>query len=74
MRETPLTEEEKLQQIARFFAQKRESFAQGILFNLCQGGSILNEESGIEAVKMSVAMADELITQLYPTPKEEKAE
>lgn len=58
----PLTEEEKKLQTIRFFQQKRESFAQGILYNMVQNPST-NLKS---AVATAVKLADELIESLYP--------
>lgn len=66
----PLTEEEKVQQIARFLAQKREAFSTGILFNLIQGQADKLPLAGCkEAVSVAVIMADALIEALYPMPK-----
>lgn len=72
-RPAPLTEEQKQEQVIRFFSQKRESFAQAILFNLCNGlGFIPSEgEDTIELVERSVEMADLLIEKLYPIKAEE---
>lgn len=65
----PLTEEQKLEQIARFLSQKREAFATGILFNLVQGQVDKLPVAGcIEAVSVAVKMADALIEKLYPVP------
>lgn len=62
----PMSEEERRMQVARFLAQKRESFAQGALFNLLQNPSV----DLSTAVKDSVRLADELMDELYPTRKD----
>ena len=68
----PLTQEQKAEQIARFLAQKREAFSTGILFNLCQSlGDSASSSQAKALVKISVEMADALIDELYPLPKEE---
>lgn len=65
----PMTEDQKLEQIARFLSQKREAFATGILFNLVQGQADLLPVAGCkEAVNVAVEMADALIAKLYPVP------
>ena len=69
----PLTAEEKQQQIVRFIAQKRESFATGILFNLMQNPAIMNGEHSMkEVAEKSVEGADAMMELLYPLPKEEE--
>lgn len=69
-----MTEEEKKNQMMRFIAQKRESFAQGVLFNLCQGLNFVpNEDAVKDLVDRSIEMADYLMERLY-TIKEEKDE
>lgn len=69
-----MTEEEKRSQMLRFLAQKRESFAQGILFNLSQGLNFVpNGDAARDLVDRSIEMADYLMERLY-TVKEEKDE
>ena len=63
----PLTEDEKAQQIARFLAQKREQFFQGILFNAVHGGVPLTQSLIDEALKA----ADYALEKLYPVKQEE---
>ena len=67
----PLTEEQKEQQVLRFFAQKREQFAVSILNNACKGAN-LSGKRHIKLVKKSVEMADALIQELYPLPEKNK--
>ena len=66
----PLTEEQIKQNQARFFLQKRESFAQGILYNLINNPSsfstAVNEPEVL--VKKSVEMADLLMKHLFVEP------
>lgn len=65
----PLTPEQKQEAMIRFFTQKRESFATGILFNLCQNPAMANTDPMI-AVDHAVEMADHLIEKLYPLKEE----
>ncbi len=64
----PLTAAEKAEMVQRALMQRRETFAQGILFNLCQNPSAT---IGEDLVKRSVEMADALIKALYPVPEDE---
>lgn len=61
----PLTEQEKQNQILRFIAQKRESFASSILFGLVHN---IKPAEVPEAVKAAILGADELLKELYPIP------
>lgn len=65
----PLTPEQKQEAMLRFFTQKRESFATGILFNLCQNPAMADTDPMI-AVDHAVEMADYLIEKLYPLKDE----
>ena len=72
-----LTPEQKAEQVARFFTQKRESYFQGILFNLVRGvaSSSTGDEYGIkELVYMAIEGADYAIEKLFPLPAAEKKE
>lgn len=69
----PLTDEEKAQQIARFFTQKREQYFQGILFNLVQNPTI-KWETNMNlrfAVDAALDAADYALEKLYPVKQEE---
>ena len=66
----PLTPEQKQEAMLRFFTQKRESFTTGILFNLCQNPSVLENLDGKSLVDTAVEMADYLIEKLYPLKEE----
>ena len=63
----PLTAEERKEQAARMYVQKRESIATGILFNLMHNPEILKDDDyspeGIADV--AVMIADKLIEKLY---------
>lgn len=60
-------EADKNQQI-RMILQKRESMAQGILFNLCQGVDSTWSKDEVKALApLSVEMAEEFIKALYKT-------
>lgn len=66
-----LTPEQKQEAMVRFFTQKRESFATGILFNLCQNAGLLNGQlDPKELVNAAVDMADYLLEKLYPLKEE----
>lgn len=68
----PLTPEERQEQAARAYMQKRESIATGVLFNLCRNPHT-TEDSNLEAlVEASIAMADKMIEKLYFSTKEGK--
>lgn len=61
----PLTTEEREQQAARMYMQKRESIATGCLFNLCRNPRT-TEDSSLEAlVEAAIVMADKMIEKLY---------
>lgn len=62
---TPMTEEEIKRKQTEFLMQKRESFAQGILYNLCQSVHIVDLTETDKIVEKSVQMADKLIEVLY---------
>lgn len=79
----PVSPEQK-KKIVQFLAQKREEFSINILCSLCQGVSsaravvkadlhcttIAIDTNGL--VADAVKMADELMEELFPIPKEEK--
>ena len=60
------TKEEQEMQIARFLANKKESFFQLILSNLIQAG-----KNPKEAVDLANEGADYALTKLYPVQKKE---
>ena len=65
----PLTDEEKAQQIARFFTQKREALFQGILFNTLQNPNCkLDLETCVDC---ALKAADYALEKLYPVKQEE---
>ena len=68
-----LTPEQKAEQVARFFTQKREQYFQLILGNILQ-----NPESRAISVKTAVDLAlegaDYTIEKLFPLPTAEKKE
>lgn len=59
-----LTEEEIKQRQARFYMEKRESFAMAAMCNLCTNSG-LAKASAAEISKKAVACADYLIKGLY---------
>lgn len=67
----PLTAEERQEQAARAYAQKRESIATGILFNMMHNATIIDTYGMEEAVNQAVKAADLLIEKLYFTPAED---
>ena len=64
-----LTNEQKAEQVARFFTQKRESYFQLILANLIQAGTHPKD-----AVDLAIEGADYAIEKLFPLPTAEKKE
>ena len=62
-----LTEEEMKMNQARFFMQKRESFAQGILYNFCNNPAMADAKPE-ELVKKAVETADHLMKSLFVDP------
>ena len=68
----PLTAEERQEQAARMYMQKRESIATGVLFNLMHNVELIKSEATPEAVAdYAVMVADKLIEKLYFTKAEE---
>lgn len=62
-----LTPEQKAEQVARFFTQKREQYFQLILANLIQAGTPPKD-----AVDLAIEGADYAIEKLFPLPTEKK--
>ena len=60
--QTPLTEEEKEERIARIFLQKKASIVEGVLFNMVQG-NVVSDAKGIG--KIANHIADEFMRVLY---------
>ena len=60
--QTPLTEEEKEERIARIFLQKKASLAEGVIFNMVQG-NVVADAKGI--VKIANDIADEFMRVVY---------
>lgn len=68
-----LTPEQKAEQVARFFTQKRESYFQLILANLIQGAARTGNEINIRLlVVAALDGADYAIEKLFPLPTEKK--
>lgn len=67
----PLTAEERQEQAARMYMQKRESIASGVLFNMMQNPAV-TDMSADEIAETSINIADKFIEKLYFTPKEDK--
>lgn len=68
------TKEEQEMQIARFLANKKETFFQLILANLLQNPAIVNSNGDIvlkEIMDTAIDGADYAITKLYPVGKKE---
>ena len=67
-----MSEKERKEQVTRAFLQKRASLAEGILFNLCQGLSIIPGDEEINLlVDRAVEMADRLMEKLYGAKTQE---
>jgi hypothetical protein len=68
----PLTPEERQEQAARLYMQKRESIATGVLFNMMHNSTILESCSAEEIASKAIEVADAVIEKLYFTQKEEE--
>jgi hypothetical protein len=69
----PLTPEERKEQAARAYMQKRESIATGVLFNLMHNQELLNGHATAEDVaEYAIKVADAMIEKLYFTKEEEE--
>lgn len=69
----PLTAEEREQQAARMYMQKRESITTGILFNVLHNPDILKAKLTPEDLAdYAIELADKVIEKLYFTPKEKE--
>ena len=65
-----LTAEQKAEQIARFFTQKRQELFNGLLFNLAHAAG---PDADIKAVvDKAITGADYAIEKLFPLPTEKK--
>ena len=68
----PLTPEERQEQAARLYMQKRESIATGVLFNLMHNPELFKADVTPEATaELAVEIADKMIEKLYFTKEEE---
>ena len=65
-----LTQEQKAEQVARFFTQKRESYFQLILGNILHGA--LPGVDKKRVIDECLEAADYAIKRLYPLPTEKK--
>ena len=73
-----LTPEQKQEAMVRFFTQKRESFATGVLFNMMQNPALLERSGFMESgylntskvATVAVDIADKMIEKLYPLKEE----
>ena len=69
----PLTAEERQEQAARMYMQKRESIATGVLFNLMHNPELLKADVTPESIaELAIEIADKMIEKLYFTQKEEE--
>lgn len=66
-----MTEEQKKQAIARAFAQKKLSIAEGCLFNLCQNTKFVENCNANELAEFAVATADAFMKAIYEKPIDE---
>ena len=67
----PLTAEERQEQAARMYMQKRESIASGVLFNMMHNPAV-TDMSAEEIAETSINIADKYMEKLYFTPQEDK--
>ena len=70
-----LTPEQKAEQVARFYTQKRQELFNGLLFNLAHGAAQTFNDFDIKAVvDKALEGADYAIEKLFPLPTAEKKE
>jgi len=70
-----LTPEQKAEQVARFFSQKRQELFNGLLFNMTHGAATLGTGFDIKGlVDKALEGADYAIERLFPLPTAEKKE
>ena len=70
-----LTPEQKAEQVARFFSQKRQELFNGLLFNMTHGAASSGQAFDIkEVVDKALVGADYAIERLFPLPTAEKKE
>ena len=65
-----LSAEQKKEMAARAFVQKRNSIAEGIIFNSCRD-TYINDEVGIRIVDAAIKMADRYMEKAYGLKAEE---
>ena len=68
----PLTAEERQEQAARMYMQKKESIASGVLFNMMHNETLLQNFNAEGLAGLAIEVADAFIEKLYFTPKEDK--
>lgn len=68
----PLTAEEREQQAARMYLQKRESIATGVLYNMMHNPAIMESCSAEDLATKAIEVADAMLEKLYFTPSEEE--
>lgn len=66
-----MTEEQKKEMAARAYVQKRNSIAEGIIFNACRD-TYINDEVGIKIVDAAIKMADHYMEKAYGLKAEEE--
>lgn len=67
----PLTPEERQEQAARAYMQKRESIATGVLFNMMHNETLLQNFNAEGLADLAIEVADKMIEKLYFANKEE---
>ena len=67
----PLTPEERQEQAARLYMQKRESIATGVLFNMMHNPAIMESCSAEDIATKAIEVADAMIEKLYFTKEKE---
>lgn len=68
----PLTPEERQEQAARLYMQKRESIATGVLFNLMHNPNVTSNSDAASLVDVAIEVADRMLEKLYFTPSEKE--
>lgn len=70
-----LTDQQKAEQVARFFTQKRQELFNGLLFNFAHGAASSGQDVDVRAlVDKALEGADYAIEKLFPLPSGEKRE
>ena len=65
-----MTPEQRQEQAAMAYLQKKENIATGVLMNLCHNANVTTNAEALALVDLSLEMADKFIEKLYFTKKD----